>query len=89
MQHGPSDEMPLLQSAEQSFQQPGFDGLAGGDATASTGFAGQLQGMKLVPNPPDLEYWRERLFNVDEVITMSEEQYVASARKGTAGSNHN
>lgn len=77
--HGPNDGIPLLQPPEQSFQQPGFDGV-GGDA-ASTSFAGQLQGMKLVPNPPDLEYWRDRLFNVDEVITMSEEQYVISARR--------
>lgn len=66
--------MALLQSAEQSFQQPNYDGLAA-DATTSTSFAGQLQGMKLVPNPPDLEYWRDRLFHVDEMITLSEEQY--------------
>lgn len=80
VQHGPNDGIQLLQSAEQSFQQSGFDGLAG-DAATSTGFAGQLQGMKLNPNPPDLEYWRGRLFNVDEPITMSEEQYVVSTRK--------
>lgn len=73
-QHGPNDGMALLQSAEQSFQQPNYDGLAA-DATTSTSFAGQLQGMKLVPNPPDLEYWRDRLFHVDEMITLSEEQY--------------
>lgn len=78
-QHGSNDGIPFVQSG-QSFQQPGYGGLPG-DATASTSFAGQLQGMKLIPNPPDLEYWRERLFNVDEVITMTEEQYVVSARK--------
>jgi hypothetical protein len=32
--------------------------------------------MKLVPDPPDLEYWREKLFNVDETITLTEDQYV-------------
>lgn len=79
-QHGSNDGIPFVQSAQQSFQQPGYDGLPG-NATASTSFAGQLQGMKLIPNPPDLEYWRERLFNVDDVITMSEEKYVVSARK--------
>lgn len=32
--------------------------------------------MKIVPNPPDLDAWRERLFNVDEPITLTEEQYI-------------
>ena len=35
--------------------------------------------MKLVPNPPDLDSWREKLFNVDETVTLSEEQYVFSS----------
>ena len=34
--------------------------------------------MKLVPDPPDLDAWREKLFNVDETVTLSEEQYVFS-----------
>ncbi|KAM0122984.1 hypothetical protein ACP6JC_000392 [Aspergillus fumigatus] len=36
---------------------------------------GCLKDMKLVPNPPDLEYWREKLFNVDETITLTEDQF--------------
>lgn len=35
--------------------------------------------MKPVPNPPDLDSWREKLFNVDETVTLSEEQYVLSS----------
>ena len=35
---------------------------------------GQFQGLKLIPNPPDLEQWRERLFHVDDMITLTEEQ---------------
>lgn len=35
--------------------------------------------MKVVPNPPDLDSWREKLFNVDETVTLSEEQYVFSS----------
>ncbi|KAI9683182.1 MAG: hypothetical protein M1829_005973 [Trizodia sp. TS-e1964] len=31
--------------------------------------------MKFIPNPPDLEMWRNRLFNVDEMITLTEEEY--------------
>ncbi|KAK6593049.1 glutathione transferase [Botrytis cinerea] len=30
---------------------------------------------KIVPNPPDLAAWREKLFNVNEMITLSEEEY--------------
>ncbi|KAJ5089449.1 hypothetical protein N7532_008133 [Penicillium argentinense] len=74
--HGaPGDEIALLQSTGQSFQQPtgNYDGLAPEPMAAS--FAGQLQGMKLVPDPPDLEFWRERLFHIDETITMSEEEF--------------
>ncbi|KAF7170098.1 hypothetical protein CNMCM5623_002647 [Aspergillus felis] len=36
---------------------------------------GGLKDMKLVPDPPDLEYWREKLFNVDETITLTEDQF--------------
>ncbi|CRG84822.1 Putative acetyltransferase C18B11,09c [Talaromyces islandicus] len=31
--------------------------------------------MKIVPNPPDLDAWRDRLFNVDEPITLTEDQF--------------
>lgn len=35
---------------------------------------GQLSG-KLVADPPDLEAWREKLFNVDETILLTHEEY--------------
>ena len=35
---------------------------------------GHFVGMKMVPDPPDLERWRERLFNVNETITMTEDE---------------
>ncbi|KAH7160195.1 hypothetical protein B0J13DRAFT_643698 [Dactylonectria estremocensis] len=35
---------------------------------------GQLSG-KLVIDPPDLEAWREKLFNVDEIIVLTHEQF--------------
>ncbi|OJJ49410.1 hypothetical protein ASPZODRAFT_60343 [Penicilliopsis zonata CBS 506.65] len=31
--------------------------------------------MRLVPDPPDLEEWRKRLFDVNETIILSEEQF--------------
>jgi hypothetical protein len=36
---------------------------------------------KLVIDPPNLEEWRQKLFNVDEVITLSEEEYVLFVSK--------
>ena len=30
---------------------------------------------KIVPNPPDLEAWRQKLFDVNEMITLSEDEY--------------
>lgn len=71
------DDISLLQT-DPSFQPSNYGGLAP-DTTASTSFAGQLQG-KLIPDPPDLEYWRDRLFHVDETITLSEEQYAIPCR---------
>lgn len=38
-------------------------------------FPGHLQGMKFIKNPPDLDTWRNVLFHVDDMITLSEEQY--------------
>ena len=35
---------------------------------------GHFSNMKLVPNPPNLEQWRRRLFDVDEAITLTEDQ---------------
>lgn len=37
-------------------------------------FPGHLQGMKFFKDPPDLDTWRNILFNVDEMITLTEEQ---------------
>ena len=35
---------------------------------------GHFVGMKMVPDPPDLDMWREKLFNVNETITMTEDE---------------
>ena len=39
---------------------------------------GHFSNMKSIPNPPDLEEWRKRLFHVNETITMTEDEYIAS-----------
>ena len=35
---------------------------------------GHFQNMKMIPNPPNLDEWRHRLFHVDDMITMTEEE---------------
>ncbi|KAF2652867.1 hypothetical protein K491DRAFT_28681 [Lophiostoma macrostomum CBS 122681] len=44
------------------------------DAPATSKF-GQLDGLKLIPDPPNLPQWREKLFNVDDTITLTEEEF--------------
>ena len=39
---------------------------------------GHFPDMKVVLNPPNLEVWRDRLFHVDETITLSEDEYERS-----------
>jgi hypothetical protein len=36
---------------------------------------------KVVVDPPNLDEWRQKLFNVDDVITLSEEEYVHTSGK--------
>ena len=35
---------------------------------------GHFANMKMIPNPPNLQSWRERLFDVNETITLSERE---------------
>jgi glutathione S-transferase len=98
LSHGdPGDNQgQLLPSLEPSPQQNSFD-LLQRDAdivSAVAPHAGKSDvhfgGMKMIPNPPDLQAWREKLFNVDETITMTEEQYVSllSGINGPASLTH-
>lgn len=41
-----------------------------------------LKGLKLVPYPPELEIWRQRLFDIDDMIVVSEDEYDAQALFG-------
>lgn len=38
---------------------------------------GHFSNLKMVPDPPNLEEWRKRLFDLDDTITMTEDQYDA------------
>ena len=72
--------MPLLQPLQS--QQDPLDRIHHEDAmvhvpeNANDKKEGHFANMKSIPNPPNLESWRERLFHVNETITMSEEEYV-------------
>jgi glutathione S-transferase len=44
------------------------------DAPASN--HGQFHGLRLIPDPPHLEAWRQKLFDVDEMITLNEDECV-------------
>ena len=37
---------------------------------------GHFSNLKMIPNPPDLDEWRQKLFNVEDTVTMTEEEYV-------------
>lgn len=67
--------LAMLQSPSQSFQSEftALDAEPIGPVSFST--TSEEAGMKIVPDAPNLEYWRNRLFNVDEMITLSEEEY--------------
>ncbi|KAL1846534.1 hypothetical protein Plec18167_005352 [Paecilomyces lecythidis] len=69
-------EQPLQHNAIMQLQKEGdLLGSGGGEPVATGKTDGHFGGMKLIPYPPDLEEWRERLFNVDETITLTEEQF--------------
>ena len=47
-----------------------------GSSGAGKKEAGHFSGMKKILNPPDLVGWRQRLFDVEDTVIMSEEEYV-------------
>ncbi|KAF2639771.1 hypothetical protein P280DRAFT_499310 [Massarina eburnea CBS 473.64] len=36
---------------------------------------GQFEGLRLISSPPDLDMWREKLFHVDDTITLTEGEF--------------
>jgi len=36
-------------------------------------------GLKTIPDPPNLQEWRERLFNVEDVVTLTEDECVIAS----------
>ena len=55
-----------LQNEQDLFPSPEQNGAKEG---------GHFSNMKFVPDPPNLEEWRTRLFNVDDTMTLTEDEY--------------
>ncbi|KAE8396482.1 hypothetical protein BDV23DRAFT_167910 [Aspergillus alliaceus] len=89
---GPLESYTITQQDQRSFREPYNNLLprddpqslrmqpqSSSDAETSI-FAskqgGYLRDMTSVLDPPDLDWWRERLFNVDETVVLSEEQFL-------------
>ncbi|KAI9836126.1 MAG: hypothetical protein M1837_003460 [Sclerophora amabilis] len=64
--HPQHPSLERLQQEQDLFQTP--DGAEKG--------GGHSDNFKLIPNPPDLEDWREKLFHVNDTITLTEDQYL-------------
>jgi hypothetical protein len=70
----PLDLLPSLQQDEQTQNNTRNSNSNDSEVVNIPNTGGHFGGMKLVPHPPDLQAWRERLFNVDDTITLTEEQ---------------
>jgi hypothetical protein len=58
---------------DQRQQQPtSYHVSQNGSPTKEMG--GHFGGMKTIPNPPDLQQWRDKLFNINELITLTEDE---------------
>jgi glutathione S-transferase len=75
------DQLELLQALQQPLQSHTIPQIQKNAELPLTEPAaekpdGHFRGMKMIPDPPDLQLWREKLFNVNEMITLTEEEYV-------------
>jgi hypothetical protein len=51
--------------------------LAADYTAPSSTHSSHFQGLKLIAEPPDLDAWRQKLFDVDDTITLTEEEYAS------------
>jgi hypothetical protein len=68
---------PNRQQQQQLVEQNAVSFPIGQANTPDKETGGHFGGMRVVPNPPDLQQWREKLFNVDEMITLTEDESVS------------
>jgi hypothetical protein len=70
----PLDLLSSIQQDEQNHNNTPHSNSNDSEVVNKPNTGGHFGGMKLVPHPPDLLAWRERLFNVDDIVTLTEEQ---------------
>ncbi|KAL1653490.1 hypothetical protein SLS61_004000 [Didymella pomorum] len=75
-QYAPQSYQQIQQQSpqQQQYSSP-LESVAGPSDETTLANHGQFKGLKLIPNPPNLEEWRQRLFHVDDIITLTEEQF--------------
>lgn len=73
----PHNSISRLQQEEDLYGPPPDTGAGGGVAVGVSGGDQKSNGhlsTKIVIDPPNLEQWRQKLFDVNDMITLSEEQ---------------
>lgn len=75
---GPSSQLPTQPSShDEAFSRLQNEIDLRPQAVSEGGTTeGHFSSMKMVPNPPDLDAWRQRLFDVDDMISLTEDEYV-------------
>jgi hypothetical protein len=68
-----NDQYDALQHLQRPLEQDSEVPPHNGAGPGSSHFGG----LKLISGPPNLASWREKLFNVNETITLTEEEYVS------------
>lgn len=67
----PPHEQPLSQNLIPNFPNPPSIEASQPPSTRRESY---FSNMKMIPDPPDLQKWREKLFHVEDTIVLSEEQ---------------
>jgi len=76
--HAPPPPPPLPRAPQQIVElepQVDYGNNQDADDMPVTGH-GQFEGLKLITHPPNLNEWREKLFHVDDTVTLTEDEYV-------------
>jgi hypothetical protein len=65
---------PQQEQHQQQQQRPSVAFQVNQDDSPAREIGGHFGGMKAILYPPDLQGWREKLFNVNEMITLTESE---------------
>jgi glutathione S-transferase len=76
-----SDPLSPVEQEENVFAQ-GSQMVSSGTGPSEPRPHGQLVG-RIVVDPPDLQAWRQKLFNIDDMIVLTNEQYVMATLTGS------